>query len=350
MNPYEEVIPQLDVFRRIFGLTGEAVYNDFIMAGGRRGLTCLLYYAVVIASIVLQGARGRRLFRAHFERTGPDLVLSVMPLINRAVADTVPEGVPFLVLMTDWQEMSRHSWFPRGRDYYALCGTPEGLAQLEDGRRGRRVIPLSGLPIRREFLEAEAPDEAAPAPAFDADRPTLCFLYGGGGSRRMLALGDALAASGFEGQAEFLCGHDASLEAELRARSWPFPTRVLGFTRAVHTHLRRADVFVGKPGPACVTEALASGAHLLLDASEAMPQERCILRSIRAAGRGRSFRSAQSFLKALDQLLEAPAPRTRREDSGGGNRAILELPGILEQILAGDQIRPEPKAQSPAVK
>lgn len=136
-------------------------------------------------------------------------------------------------------------------------------------------------------------------------------------------------------QVVFLCGRNEALAAALRAVEWPFPVQVHGFTREVHRFLNVADVFVGKPGPGSVSEALAVGPTLLLDRRMVLPQERPLLRWVEREGVGRAFSSAADFRCALDNALHAgtAAPRPGRE-----NRAAREIPEIVDEILRLNRI------------
>ncbi|MGM0594499.1 MAG: hypothetical protein ACQETD_08190 [Pseudomonadota bacterium] len=341
VNPYREVHPELDVFARWTRYDGEAVYNELIIGQGRTGLFCLAYYLVVMLSIRLQYRTGRRALHRHLEQCRPDLVVSVLPLLNDVILDSLParcggEGtVPFAVLMTDWVEMSRHVWFPKRPRYYAICGTEPGYAQMaaRPALTGR-VFRTSGLLIRPAFLDVALKDRTAERRALglEPDKPVVCMLYGGGGSWRMRELGQELAERPADVQVVFLCGRNEPLASALRAIEWPFPVQVHGFTPEVHRFLGVADVFVGKPGPGSVSEALAVGPALLLDRRMVLPQERPLLRWVEREGLGRGFSSAADFRRALETALHTTggtvAAPARRE-----NRAARELPAIVAEIL-----------------
>ncbi|MCP5196261.1 MAG: hypothetical protein H6974_05700 [Gammaproteobacteria bacterium] len=344
VNPYQEIHPQLDVYARWTRFDGEQIYNEIILGKGRNGFFCLIYYAIVLASIYLQAPIGRRAFRDYFARVRPDLVISVLPMLNRVIIDSTKDAegtpnIPVAVLMTDWMELSRGSWYPRGRDYYAICGTSPGLGQLADHRRAAAVFPLSGNLIHPSFLNAAPMDRAGARTAIglDPNCPTICFLYGGGGSWRMHELALALRHESIRLQVIFLCGKNQALAESLQTIQWPFGVIVMGFTREVHRYLAVSDLFVGKPGPGSVSEALASGLDLLLDRSMAMPQERPLLKWVEREGLGRAFSSVGEFITLLRLACakgEDPAhPPSHSSRGNGSNRSAWELPGIVAEML-----------------
>ncbi|GAB6043771.1 glycosyltransferase family protein [Endothiovibrio diazotrophicus] len=342
VNPYLEVHPELDVFARWTRYDGERIYNELIVGDGRTGLFCLTYYGIILASILLQAPRGRRLLRAYFDRVQPDLVISVLPMLNRVIIDALREPgggsmAPCAVLMTDWMEMSRGSWYPRGRDYYALCGTEPGLRQLADGKRGARVFPLSGLLIRDGFLAGPPADRGAARQALglDPSRTTACLLYGGGGNWRMRELALALCDDPPEVQLIFLCGRNEALAEALRAIDWPFPVVIEGYTREVPRYLGVADLFVGKPGPGSASEALALGLTLLLDRPMALPQERALLGWVEQEGLGRAFTTTASFADVVRECCAAgrATPKPHPHSGPGSNRAAEEIHGVVDEML-----------------
>ena len=104
---------------------------------------------------------------------------------------------------------------------------------------------------------------------------------------------------------------------------------VRGFTPEVHRYLGVSDVFIGKPGPGSVSEALAVGLALLLDRKMVLPQERPQLHWLEQEGLGRGFADPRELRDALATLVAGEAPKAPHRP----NRAALELPGIIAEIL-----------------
>lgn len=343
VNAYQEVLPHLDMFRRYTSRTVEETYNDLILRRGRTGLFCLGFYLCAVLNVMLHGKAGRRAFGALWERARPDLVISVLPVINQLMLDSLAVyrdgSVPFAILMTDWAEMNRHVWFPRGDGYYAISGTDVCHRQLVRRRHpADRLFAMAGLLTRPVFLEAGPSDIAAARRelGLDPDLPVICMLYGGYGSWRMLDMAGALRHAPPDAQVVFLCGRNAALADAVQAADLPFPTVVKGFTREVHRYMAVSDVFVGKTGPLSVSEALAFDLPLLIDRANVLPQEHAVLKWIARHGVGEVFSSPKQFVRALGALL---ARRTEARDSVGArvpgrNQAAHQIPGIVAEIVA----------------
>lgn len=341
VNAYQEVLPHLDLFKRSTSRNVEETYNDLILQGGRMGMFCLGFYLCAVLNVLLLGRPGRRAFAALWERAQPDLVVSVLPVINQLMLDSLARyrdgAVPFAVLMTDWAEMNRHVWFPKGDRYYGISGTDVGQRQLARYRLpADRRFAMSGLLTRAAFLEERPADIAGARRALglDPDRPVVCMLYGGYGSGRMLEIAEALRADPPRAQLVFLCGRNQPLADAIAAAGLPFPILVQGFTREVHRYMAVSDVFVGKTGPLSVSEALAFGLPLLIDRANVLPQEHAVLRWIAATGSGRVFSTPRQFADALRDLL-ARGTSARNPDSASpnGNRAAREMPSIIAEIV-----------------
>jgi 1,2-diacylglycerol 3-beta-galactosyltransferase len=348
INPYREALSHLDAFARLAGVPGEQIYNSLVLRRGWTGTVDWLFRNSLRLVFRLHAADGRRSLAALWRRLRPDLVVSVMPWLNAttlvSLADAAPE-VPFVVLPTDMAVTWRDQWYPTADGFVAICGTDALAAPLA----GRRVEThrAAGLLIRRDFLRRAGPERTAArqAAGLDPDRPTLCLLYGGHGSRRMLALARALRQAPPPVQAIFLCGRNAALADALRAERLAIPHRVEGFTEQIADWLRLADLFVGKPGPGSMSEALALGLPLLLDAAGVLPQERSNLDWAVAAGLARRFADPAGFRGAVEGFaaggLSAEAAAARRSE----NRAAEEIRAILLGLLPTRRRQgPEPAA------
>lgn len=341
VNAYRRVLPKQDLFARWTSRTVEETYNDLILRDGRTGLFCLGFYLLAVMNVRIMWRQGRRAFADLWQEERPDIVVSVLPLINQLMIESLEDHagrpVPFSVLITDWREMSRAVWFPRNGRYHAICGTDDALRQVTRKRHPpERTHRTTGLLLRPAFLDAVPADVAAARAelGLDPDIPVACMLYGGNGSRRMLELAESLVDDPPDVQVIFLCGRDTELAETLRARSWPFPIIVEGYTTEVHRYLGVSDIFIGKPGPASVSEAHALGLRLLLDRAPMLPQERPILRWVERRGLGRRFRTIREFRQSLGAVLDrvradGPGPAA----DGARNRAAQEIPGIVSAIL-----------------
>lgn len=133
MNPYKELIADVDLFARLTPYTDEEVYNRFVLAKGWNNLFCLLYYALTLLNVRLGTRESVLRFARCWKQRRFDLVISVMPMSNQGLYQSVRKffgrgPIPFMVVITDFMESMKYTWFPKEKDYYLVCGTPESYA------------------------------------------------------------------------------------------------------------------------------------------------------------------------------------------------------------------------------
>ena len=328
-----QVLDPADAFRRVSGMAPEDLYNRRLAKGWTIGLGSELR---LLQTMIRVGhpALVRRL-RDHWASTRPDLVVSLVPNFNRALHDSVAlgrPGVPFVTVMTDLADLPPHFWIEPGQDQTIVCGTDHAVAQARAaGYPDERIRRVSGMMLRREFYESPLVDRAAARTALglDPDRPTVVVMFGGHGSASMLRIARALDGV----QLVLLCGHNAALVDALRATKRAAPHAAVGFTGAVSRYMRLGDVFVGKPGPGAISEALHCGLPVVTFRNAwTMPQERYNTRWIDEHGLGRVVGSVRMLEPAVRDVVDR-LDEFRARVGGLRNRAVHEVPEILDELL-----------------
>jgi UDP-N-acetylglucosamine:LPS N-acetylglucosamine transferase len=97
-----------------------------------------------------------------------------------------------------------------------------------------------------------------------------------------------------------------------------------------------ADFFIGKPGPGSISEALAMKLPVIVQSNAwTLPQERYNAAWVREKKVGLVVRDFHE-IEAVVERLTAPAAlaRYRANAAALNNRAVFEIPEILERILA----------------
>ena len=163
------------------------------------------------------------------------------------------------------------------------------------------------------------------------------MMFGGEGSAKMLDIARRLNADGLGMQMIAVCGKNAKLEASLRQMPRRIPMHIEGFTREVPRFMRLADFFIGKPGPGSVSEAVAMGLPVIVESNAwTLPQERYNARWVEERGVGievRNFRG--QIVDAVRRMIDPGERRGFVRRVGEiHNRAVFEIPDILEKILA----------------
>jgi len=155
-------------------------------------------------------------------------------------------------------------------------------------------------------------------------------MFGGHGSRVMRAISKRLD----DVQLILACGHNAVLAGQLRAMRASAPRVVVGFTSKVSFLMQLCDFFIGKPGPGSISEAIQQGLPVIVVRNAwTMPQERYNTEWVEENAAGvvlDSFKSIRSGVARVEDHIELYRASVRSIQ----NRAVFEIPEILERILA----------------
>ena len=180
----------------------------------------------------------------------------------------------------------------------------------------------------------EARREARAALGFDPDRPVGLVLFGGQGAAVMRQIAAALR----DRQLILICGHNQNLRAKLAEQSAGAPHFVEGFTRDVPRYMQLADYFMGKPGPASISEAVAMRLPVIVELNAwTLPQERYNPQWVREQGVGVVLPNFRRIARAVEEMLEPSAfARFRAATERLHNRAVFEIPEILEGRILKD--------------
>jgi UDP-N-acetylglucosamine:LPS N-acetylglucosamine transferase len=333
----QQLLDSMDPARKLTGLRLQDIYNLMLKKGWTLGATQLL--PVLHAVIRLFHSRIVTELEQYWRATRPDVVVSLIPNFNRQLAESVrriSSATPFVTILTDLADYPPHLWIERESEFL-ICGTARAVEQaLVAGHPRQHVFQTSGMLVDPSFYNSPRVDKRRELESLglEPERKTGLVLFGGQGSRVMLEIARRLKS--FPGlQLIFICGKNQTLENELWKTPFEIPVFVEGFTKRIPYYMSLADFFIGKPGPGSISEALVMGLPVIVERNaRTLPQERFNAEWIQAQGVGLVVRSFRHIAKAVEQTLEPAAfSGFRRNVSALRNRAVFEVPEILEDIL-----------------
>jgi hypothetical protein len=334
----QDQLDALDILRKLTGIRIQEMYNKLLRKGWTLGAGQLL--KVLQAVIALNHKSTLRNLEALWRKHSPDMLVSVIPHFNRELGESyanVFPGRPFVTILTDFADYPPRFWI-EPRIQRLICGTDRAVEQARKfGYGDDRIFPASGMILNPRFYETPELDVSAERSKIGLKEnvPTGIVLFGGYGSNVMIEIAERLTKSSLDVQLIMICGKNEKLAAKLRSGKWRMPVFVEGFTSRVNEYMRISDFFMGKPGPGSISEAVAMGLPVIVECNSwTLPQERYNTEWVREREVGIVVHSFREVVKAVNELLAPGAlARMRSNASAIDNRAVFEIPDMLEKIL-----------------
>ena len=334
----QEQLDSIDVIRRATGIRIQEGYNLILRKGWTRPTPQLL---VLLRGLVrLYHGRVVSVLEKYWQENPTDLVLSVIPLFNRALAESICQATPqtaFATLLTDLADCPPHFWIEPESEFL-ICGTERAEQQaLSTGHARHRVFRTSGMILKSKFYEKPSVDVVAERKrlGLDPELPTGIVMFGGHGAPVMLEIAKRLNAGLQRVQLIMICGHNEKLRTGLHAMQTQAPMLVEGFTSNVANYMSVADFFIGKPGPGSISEALQFHLPVIVERNQrTMPQERYNTEWVAERRLGIVLRSFGEIAQGVEPLLQPETFAELRSNARAySNRALFEIPSILDDVL-----------------
>jgi len=344
VDVYREILTTLDPFRALTGMSGPDFYNEYTL---RRGHTRVLWPMIAAGSSVairLGSPFVVRQLAAFLRARSYDMVISVMPLMNAAIAASLRRiggNIPFVTIVTDFCEPIHAAWI-QSRDQYIIGGTRKCCDQARRfGLPEAQILPAGGLVLSPKFatLKREMnPDlrvASRAAMGLDADGFVGLMMFGGRGADRMLDYARVIEESDLPVQMIYACGTNEEMLAKIEALPASRPRHILGFTNEIEPYMAASDFFIGKPGPGAISEAMVMDLPMILEVgARLMAQERYNATWATAIGAAITFRKASELADAVALISEPTRHAAMRQAiSSHPNTAIFDLPAILDGIF-----------------
>ncbi len=334
----QEILDPLDLFRKLFGIRLQDVYNLLLKKGWTLGSAQLLSGMHLL--IRMYQPKQIRLLERFWKGRNTDLVVSLVPNFNRALAASVRRalpGTPFVTILTDIADWPPHFWMER-ESQYLICGSDKAVEQARAlGHSADHVFRASGMILHPRYYDPVQVDRRAERArlGLDPDLPAGLVLFGGQGSSVMLEIAERLDRSGLAVQLIMIAGRNEKLYRRLRERRPRMPVFVEGFTSELPYYMRLADFVIGKPGPGSISEALAMTLPVIVERNAwTLPQERYNADWILEQGVGMVLPDFRGIAGAVGRMLEPERfARYRERAAAAKNCAVFEIPGMLAEII-----------------
>lgn len=335
----QEVLDKIDIFRQVFRLRLEDVYNLLL----RKGWTWGSGFMLVVMHFLIRLYHPLQvwLLKKHWQKDPPDAVLSVVPNFDRALYQAWQQAkpnAPFITVITDLADFPPHFWL-EAQQQIVFCGTAKAVQQANEILLPcSTIIRTSGMVLHPRFYEPITVDRHAELTRLGLNPalPTGIILFGGYGSSVMPKIIERLAA--FHNRVQFIviCGKNEKLLARMKTMQTPLKLHLEGFTKQIPHFMHLADFMIGKPGPGSISEALHMKLPVIVERNSfTLPQERYNADYVQEQQVGLVLDNFKDIAQAIDQLLEPAAfARFKANAAATQNRAVFEIPEHLEKLLS----------------
>src|SRR5260370_15686435 len=126
----QELLDEMDVFRRVTGLRLQDIYNLLLKKGWTLGSLQLM--VGMHAVIRLFHGKAVRMLEEFWKKNPPDMVVSLVPNFDRALCESLARalpGVPMVTILTDIADYPPHFWIEEKQDQHFICGSAKAVEQ-----------------------------------------------------------------------------------------------------------------------------------------------------------------------------------------------------------------------------
>jgi 1,2-diacylglycerol 3-beta-galactosyltransferase len=334
----QDLLDSIDPLQKIAKIRLQDGYNLLLRKGWTRFTPQML--AMLHGAIRIWHKPVVRALEKYWRENSADVVLSVIPNFNRALAESVRAAMPgsrFVTLITDFADYPPHFWIER-ESQYVICGTERAVGQARSlGLTDGQIFKTSGMVLNPRYYNLPQVGRARERQklGLHPEWPTALVLFGGHGSPAMLKIAERLQASQTQVQMIMICGHSESLATKLRRATATKPMFIEGFTTKVDHYMAVADFFIGKPGPGSIAEALHFNLPVIVERNACtMPQERYNADWLVENDAGIVLENFDAIDGAVKKLLDGSTlERLRANIYGRKNRAVYEAVEILTTLM-----------------
>ena len=284
-NTYE--VKEVLVFKRILNsldplihvvfrfIDGENIYNFFI----RKKWYPLanLLYSTGAFYFTLRSRKIRKVLERYFAQEKPDLVISVIPIINHDIAlATKKLAIPFLIIPTDLDATTflyRISKPTYSHFKIALAFDDDDIRNIVE-KNGilPEQIAITGFPLRTDFFKDKNKQQIYMQFAIPDDKPVILLLMGTQGSNDMYRFVKELRNLSTEAHLICCVGKNERIGDLIKGINLPenISVSVIGFTDQISDLMEIADLIITKSGSVSVCETLYMNKPHLLDATSSV--------------------------------------------------------------------------------
>ncbi len=272
INPFEKILKNLDfLWKRI---DGENIYN-MLLRNNFIGTTNFLCQSLKVQILTWYKKKIEKALARFLEDKNPDLVISVIPIINFAINNaTQKQAIPFLLVTTDG-DLTNWTYNIKEIKRFDFCATIGFETQktrkklICSGMADSQIIH-TGFPIKRDFFEQKNHEKIRKEWLVPDNTFTIMIFMGGAGSletyryvQKIIAMGMKVHLLVCVGKNKKMAYALEKIKRELLNKS--ISLSIIPFTHKISDLMSISDLLITKPGPGSINEALHMQLPLILD-------------------------------------------------------------------------------------
>lgn len=269
---FKEVLAPVDPFNflSLRQFCGEEFYNIFVSRKYYRLLGWLYYFGTWY--IQFQKEKIHCLLEDYFIKTKPDLIISVIPVINNIVLEVAEKhNIPFLLMPTDLDIRAYiiNLINPTYKKFYMglMLDNPDTMSLVNGAHIAQEHVHTIGVPIRPEFLLQKNKNELKREYGIEQNKKVIMVLMGSQGSDEIhFYIAELLKLSQPFHLLACIGKNEQSREtiSTLKIPSH-ISMSIIGFTKNIADYMSLADLLITKSGTLSIGEALYKNVPLFLD-------------------------------------------------------------------------------------
>jgi processive 1,2-diacylglycerol beta-glucosyltransferase len=287
VNVHREIIGYGNENKPSLPVLGEEIYNFLVRRGFIPGIRLAYWFFKALGKFANRGNLIRvEKYLAHHR---PDAIVSLMPWVNDHLFDVakklnIRRGIVITDFTPETLPWTNEIVLENAEFIYSPNEYSTGYLRGK-GYPGERIVQGSFPIVHRKFFSERDGNEG-----FDIGlKPGLfsvAIMMGGYGGRQALKAALEIDKISVPMNVVMCCGNNASLMESIKRLSGRSRHNLiaLGYIDYIEKILGIADLYITKPGPASITEAILSEVPVLLIDKDVLPQEIGYLNHLKGNG------------------------------------------------------------------
>ncbi len=273
-HAFTEILFSIDPFKFLTfeNYSSEQMYNALLP--GKHVLLLKWIYGIGTWYLQSQKEKIMALLRNYFTTTKPDLIISVIPIINNMVLNVAQElNIPFVLMPTDLDVTPYIIGIADlAYEQFYLClpfNDPDIMQPIRNAHIPDSHIHILGSPLRRDFFLLKNKHDLQQKYRINGNKPTVMLLMGSLGSDDIKQYTAQLTTLQQSFNLIVCVGKNEKSKKDLAQLFVPnhIDLFIIGFTKNIADYMQLSDLLITKSGTLSICEALYMNLPLFLDAT-----------------------------------------------------------------------------------